>query len=128
MRLSERGGRKVRLTAPRLQGFLVFDGNDHFLIVIARSGPCRFAFTSGQARTPGENQATLQRSIACFGTYSINDADHTISAHIEGSSFPKWIGTAQTRQFTVTGEKLKWTNSSPSGGAGTADLVWKRVK
>jgi len=34
----ERGGREVRLIAPRLQGFLMFDSNDHFLIVITRSG------------------------------------------------------------------------------------------
>jgi hypothetical protein len=124
----ERGGRQVRLIAPRFQGFLMFDSNDHFLIAITRSGVTKPASNSGNAETGGENKVPLQRCIACFGTYSINDADHTISAHIEGSSFPKWIGTAQTRQFTVTGDKLKWTNSSPSGGAGTADLVWMRVK
>jgi hypothetical protein len=42
------------------------------------------------------------------------DADHTISAHIEGCSFPKWIGTDQQRSFSVAGDKLKWTNSPPS--------------
>ena len=124
----ERGGREVRLTAPRLQGFLVFDGNDHFLIALMRSGVPKPASNSRKARTVGQNKASLQRSIACFGTYSINDADHTISAHIEGSSFPKWIGTDQKRFFMVAGDKLKWTNSPPSGGAGTAELVWKRVK
>ena len=124
----ERGGKKVRLTAPRLQGFLVFDGNDRFLIVIARSGSSGFAFTRGQVRTPGENQATLQRSIACFGTYSVNEADHSINAHIEGSTFPKWVGTDQKRRFTIDGNKLKWTNTSSSGAGGTAELVWKRAK
>ena len=124
----ERGGREVRLTAPRVQGFLMFDSNDHFLIAIMRSGVPKLASNSSNAGTVGENKGPLQRSIACFGTYSINDADHTISAHIEGSSFPKWIGTDQKRFFIVAGDKLKWTNSSPSGGARTAELVWKRVK
>jgi hypothetical protein len=124
----ERGGKKVHLTAPRLQGFLMFDGNDHFLIVVMRSSLPKFASYSGQAGTLGENKATLQRSIACFGTYSIKDADHTISVHIAGSTFPKWIGTDQKRLFTVDSDKLKWTNSSQPGGAGTAELVWKRVK
>jgi lipocalin-like protein len=124
----ERGGREVRLTAPRLQGFLMFDSNDHFLIAIIRSGAPKPASNSSNAGTFGENKALLQRSIACFGTYSINDAEHTINAHIERSSFPKWVGTDQKRFFIVAGDKLKWTNSPQSGGAGTAELVWKRVK
>jgi len=112
----ERAGRKVHLTPPRLQGFLMFDSSDHFLIAIMRSR---------QAATEGANTATLQRNVACFGTYSINSADHTINVHIEGSTFPKWTGTDQKRRFTVTGDDLKW-NNSPS--AGTAELAWKRVK
>jgi Lipocalin-like domain len=118
----QRRGREIRLTAPRFQGFLMFDSSDHFLIAITRSGVPKSAGTAGANKVP------LQRCIACFGTYSVNDADHTISARIEGSSFPEWIGTAQKRQFTVTGDRLKWTNSSPPGGAGTADLVWDRVR
>jgi Lipocalin-like domain len=115
----ERGGRKVRLIAPGLQGFLMFDSNDHFLVAITRSG------LSKSAPNPGQ---VLQRSISCFGTYSINDGDHTIKVHIEGSTFPKWTGTDQQRLFTLTGDKLKWTNSTSVDAAGTAELVWQRVR
>ena len=124
----ERGGKTVRLNAPRLQGFLMFDSNDHFLIVITRSGLPKFASNPSPSGILDENKATLQRSIACFGTYSISEADHTINVHIEGSTFPKWTGTDQKRQFSVVGDKLELTNSVPSGGAGTAELVWQRVK
>jgi hypothetical protein len=123
----ERGGKEIHLTAPRVQGFLMFDSNDHFLIVITRSDRPKFASNSGQAGTR-KNLSTLQLSIASFGTYSINDPDHTINVHIEGSTFPKWIGTEQKRWFAVDGDQLKLANSSPSGGRGTAELVWKRVK
>jgi Lipocalin-like domain len=120
----ERGGKIVHLIAPGLQGFLMFDSNDHFLVAITRSG----LHKSGQAGTLGGSKAALQRSITCFGTYSINDADRTINVHIEGSTFPKWTGTDQKRLFTVTGDKLKWTNSAATGAAGTAELVWQRVR
>jgi hypothetical protein len=124
----ERGGKKVHLAAPRLQGFLMFDSNDHFLIVITRSDLPKLASNSGQTGARGGNISTLQSSIASFGTYSVNDPDHTINVHIEGSTFPKWIGTEQKRWFALDGDNLKLTNSSPSGGRGTAELVWKRVK
>jgi hypothetical protein len=123
----ERGGKELHLTAPRVQGFLMFDSNDHFLIVITRSDLSKFASNSGQAGTR-KNLSTLQLSIASFGTYSINDPDHSINVHIEGSTFPKWIGTDQKRWFAVDGDNLKLANSSPSGGRGTSELVWKRVK
>jgi Lipocalin-like domain len=123
----ERGGKEIHLTAPRVQGFLMFDSNDHFLIVITRSGRPKFTSNSGQAGTR-KNLSTLQLSIASFGTYSINGPDHSINVHIEGSTFPKWIGTDQKRWFAVDGDNLKLANSSPSGGRGTSELVWKRVK
>jgi lipocalin-like protein len=123
----ERGGKRMRLAAPRLQGFLMFDATDHFLIVITRLGSPRLESSIPQGRTQRSRQASLQRSIACFGTYAISEADHTISAHIEGSTFPKWTGTDQQRQFTISDDKLTWTDTSQSGGAKTVELVWKRV-
>jgi hypothetical protein len=112
----DRGGKKIRFSAPRLQGFLVFDGSDHFLIVLTHFG-----------RPPGSQPAS-QKSVACFGTYAINESDHTLSAHIDGSTFPKWVGSDQKRQFTLIGDTLQWSNSSASGPGTTADLVWKRVR
>ena len=124
----DRGGRKVRLIVPRLQGFLMFDANNHFLMVITHFGHSRFASKNSWEQTPGGGRATWQRSVACFGKYSINESDHTISAHIDASTFPKWVETEQKRRYTAVGDKLKWTNASLSGAGRTADLVWKRAK
>ena len=124
----ERNGKQVRLSAPRLQGFLVFDSKDHFLVAISRSGLSKIASKPGPTGAIKENKGALRRSVACFGTYLIDDANHTIKAHIEGSTVPKWTGTNQQRRFTITGDKLTWTNSASAGGAGTAELVWERVR
>jgi hypothetical protein len=124
----DRGGRKVRLIVPRLQGFLMFEANNHFLMVITHFGHSKFGSKNGWEQTPGGGHSNWQRSVACFGRYSINESDHTISAHIDASTFPKWVGTEQKRQYTAVGDKLKWTNASLSGAGRTADLVWKRAK
>jgi Lipocalin-like domain len=119
----DRTGKTVRLSNPHLQGFLMFDGSDHFLIVIARSES-----SGGQEQTAGKDHSMLHRTIACFGTYSIDEANQTIAAHIESSTLPKWSGSDQKLRFTIAGGVLKWINSSPAGAARSAELAWKRVK
>jgi len=75
-----------------------------------------------------ENKAAVQGNIAYFGTYSVNEADGTLTLHVTRSSYPNWTGTDQLRQVTsLTAQELKYTNPSASFG-GTAELVWKRVK
>jgi Lipocalin-like domain len=57
---------------------------------------------------------------------AVNDADKTITFHIETSTFPNWNGTEQKRPFTVTGDELKWTTAASSGGS--AEVVLKRAQ
>jgi Lipocalin-like domain len=70
----------------------------------------------------------VQGSIAYFGTYSVSETDKTFATHIEGATFPDWIGTDQKRSFTISGDELKWTTPTTSLGSGTALDVWKRAK
>jgi hypothetical protein len=77
--------------------------------------------------TPEEYKAVVQGSIAHFGRYTINEADKTITFHIETSTFPNWNGTEQKRPFTLTGDELKWTTPGASSG-GTAEVVLKRAR
>ena len=117
-----RGGRTLHLTAPRAGGFLVFDGKDHFLLVITRSGSLKVTGRVGQAGNSSENKDSLQKNVACFGTYSVDDKDQTINVHIEESTFPKWVGTNQKRRFTVVGDRLKlWDDVRAT------ELIWERV-
>ena len=106
-------------------GFLMFDSGDHFLIVITRSGLPKSPPNAGQTATDGEKTPILQRSIACFGTDSINDADQTISVHIEGSTSRKWTGTDQQRRFTLACDELKWTNALCLGRCGNRGVGLK---
>ena len=77
--------------------------------------------------TPDENKATMQGSLAYFGTYSVNETDKSYTVQVEGSTFPNWTGTAQKRAFSISGDELTFINAAGSSG-GTNEVKWKRVK
>ncbi len=122
---NEKDGQKSEPFGPNPKGSLMLDGN-RFSIVILRSGRPKFASNNREAGTPDENKATVQGSIAYFGTYSVNGKDLVL--HVEGSTFPNWEGAEQKRHLTVAGDELRYVNPAPSTGSGTAQLVWKRTK
>jgi hypothetical protein len=109
-------------------GYIVFERNGRFSFAILSSKVPKFASNNRNTGTADENKAVVQGNIAYFGTYSVNEADGTLTFHIERCSFPNWTGTDQLRQITsLTTQELKYTNPSASVG-GTAELGWKRVK
>jgi hypothetical protein len=93
---------------------------------LMRSELPKFASNNRQEGTAEENRAIVQGVLCYFGTYSVNEADHTLNFHIESSSFPNWNGTDQKRSFTITGDEL--TYIAPGASGGTAHVVWKRAK
>jgi hypothetical protein len=82
------------------------------------------------AGTSEENKAIVQGSLAYFGTSKVNEADKTSTTHIESCTFPNWNGTDRTVTFTLTGDELVTTSTAmpTTGGAATAQLIWRRVK
>ena len=109
-------------------GFLVFERSGRFSFALLSSNVPKFASNNRNTGTADENKAAVQGNIAYFGTYSINEADSTLTLHIERCSFPNWNGTDRKRLITsLTAQELKYTNPGASIG-GTAELVWKRVK
>ena len=107
-------------------GILIFDGNGHFAAQFVSSGLPKFVSNNRLKGTPEENKAIVQGSICYFGTYSVSEADQTLNYHIEGSSFPNFNRTDQKRTFSLTGDEMKYTGPTSTGG--TSHAVWKRAK
>ncbi len=120
-------GSRVPLYGPNPQGAASFDSNGRYLLLTTRTGLPKFGSNDRMEGTPEENKAVVQGSIAHFGSYTVNEADKTITFYIETSTFPNWNGTQQKRPFTLTGDELKWTTPASSGG-GSAEVVLKRAK
>jgi hypothetical protein len=118
-------GSRVPTFGGKAAGMLIFGSDGRFIYLFSAAELPKFASNNRTTGTPQENTAVVKGSIATYGTYSV--ADKTFSFKIDHSTFPNWMGAAQTRTITVTGDEMKWTNLAGSGG-GVVELVLKRVK
>ncbi len=110
---------------PRPLGQMMFDANGQFSNIVSRSDLPPFRANNRVSGTADENAAVVKGSIAYFGTYTLNG--DTLRMHIEGSTFPNWANTDQTRIVHLSGDQFTWENASASAG-GNAKLVFQRVK
>jgi len=109
------------------KGTVIFDPNGRFAAMLMRADLGKYASNNRAQGTAAENKATIEGSIAYFGTYAVSGTD--LNFHIEGSTFPNWAGTDQKRiNLAITGDELKWVQPTPSAGGPAASVVWKRVK
>jgi hypothetical protein len=123
-------GTHVPAYGPNPLGTAIFSADGHYSLQIMRAARPKFASNNRLKGTPDENKAAVQGALGHFGTYSVNEADKTMTLRIEGSSFPNWDGTQQKRLITslTAGDEVTWTNPTPSDGAARTELAWKWVK
>ena len=125
----EKDGRKIEPFGPGARGMLYFDAGGRFATQVMAAGRPLFASNNRMTGTPEENQAMSRGVVAYFGTYTVDEAGHIVTLHIEQSSFPNWNGTDQQRTFAFAGDELRYTAaSSTANPAESAELVWKRVR
>ena len=109
------------------KGTVIFEPNGRFAVMLMRADLGKYASNNRAQGTAAENKATVEGSIAYFGTYSVSGTD--LNFHIEGSTFANWTGTDQKRtNVTIAGDELKWIQPTPSAGGPAVPVVWRRVK
>ncbi len=110
-------------------GRIMYDAQGHMSAQIM--GADRPLFASGDLLkgTPEEIKAAFEGMIAYFGPYEVSEGEGFLTHHVEGCSFPNWIGSDQKRFFEFSGNRL--TISHPPvlvGGPALAGvLIWERV-
>jgi hypothetical protein len=124
----DQGGTKSEPYGPDAKGSVILTSNGRVSLIITRADVPKFVSNNRTTGTPEENKAAVAGSIAYFGTYTTNDADKTLVMHVEGSTYPNWVGTDQKRTIELSGDQLKFINQTPSMGSGTITVTWKRVK
>ncbi len=125
---TEKDGSHVQGFGPNPKGILIFGRDGRMAVMIMRSDRPKYAANDRMMGTPEEYKATAQGAIAYFGTYSVNEADHSYTVHVESSAYPNWNGTDQRRIVdSVTANELKTTDPTPSTGS-VSHSVYKRAK
>jgi hypothetical protein len=77
------------------------------------------------AFTPEQYKAIAAGLFAQFGTWSINEANKTITLHVDGALFPGIEGTDwATFTPTISGDELRGIGQNGQPGL----FVWRRVK
>ena len=118
-------GTKVERYGSSPKGIAFFDAGGRYIITVMRADRAKYASSSLWQGTPDENKETAEGTITYFGTYSISEADSSISIHIEGSSFPNWNATNQKRFVAIAGRQLTLTVRPPGGDV--VDVIWERA-
>ncbi len=111
------------------EGMLIYGPQGQMSVQIMR--PHRPVFVSGDSRrgTTEEIKAAFEDYLAYFGTYTVDETEHTVTHHMRGSLFPNWAGQDLTRFFELSGDRLT-LRTPPMATAGkefTGVLVWERA-
>jgi Lipocalin-like domain len=111
------------------KGILIFTPDGRFAQIHVAGDVPRIASNNRLTGTPEEYAAIMRRSLSVFGTYTVDEANKTVTYNIVSASFPNWEGEAQTRSIDkLTADEFVNTNPGVAGGRGSASNLYRRVK
>jgi hypothetical protein len=111
------------------RGILILDAGGRYAQVHGRTDRPKFKATAdARLATPAAEYGEAARAFAGnFGTWSVNEADKTLSRRYEAALIPNVEGTDTKASVSLSGDELKLTTTSPVTGVRT-DQVYRRAK
>jgi hypothetical protein len=111
------------------KGILIFTADGRFAQIHIAGDVPKIASNNRLTGTPEEYAEIMRRSLSVFGTYTLDEANKTVTYNIVSSSFPNWDGEAQTRNIDkLTSDEFVNTNRNVAGGRGSASNFYRRAK
>jgi hypothetical protein len=121
-------GHKDQAFGASPNGINSFDSSGRFSLIILRRDLPKVAANDRMKPTPEEALAIAKGAIAYFGTYSVDEADKSISLNLEGTSYANQLGLPQRRIVPIiSADELKYRNPTSTSG-GQIEVSLKRVK
>lgn len=98
-------------------GLVIFTADGYYSVQIYRANRLKFSSGDKLKGTAEEyKEASLSTSVH-FGTYSVDPTTHTITFHVDRSSFPNQDDTTQVRPYEINGDKLSWKVAARPDGS-----------
>jgi hypothetical protein len=111
------------------KGILIFTADGRFAQIHVAGDVPKIASNNRLTGTSEEYAEIMRRSLSVFGSYTVDEANKTVTYHIVSASFPNWAGEAQTRTIDkLTADEFVNTNPNVAGGRGSASNFYTRVK
>jgi len=111
------------------KGILIFTADGRFAQIHVAGDVPRIASNNRLTGTPEEYAEIMRRSLSVFGTYTVDEANRTVTYNIVSSSFPNWQREVQTRAIDkLTADEFVNTNRNVAGGRGSASNFYRRAK
>ena len=123
----ERAASGTKQTVANPKGILMFDVGGRYAMVGERGDRPKFKSAS-QATTEELAAATQDFFAANFGTWSVSEADKTLTQHFDGALRPNNEGTDVKSSVSLTGDELKLANVMPLPTGASIEQVYRRAK
>jgi hypothetical protein len=122
-------GAKQQFYGAAPKGVLILDAGGRFAQVVTRPGRPKFKSASRFSieATPEELKAAVMGTVANFGTWSVNEAEKTLSRRNEASLIPNVEGAEQKASVSLAGDELKTTQVNSVTGD-KAETVYRRAR
>lgn len=118
----------------RPQGILIYDAGGRVAVQLLDPDRPRFASQDRALGTDAEVRAAFNGSFSYYGRYVVDSMGGTITHHVEGASFPNWMGSDLIRLFHLEPDRkggARLILATPLQGVGgqrvATTLVWRRL-
>ena len=112
------------------QGILMYDAQGVMAAQLAHKDRQPFAIPDRMKGTPEELKSAFESYQAYYGTYKVDEREHTVTHTVTQALLPNWVGTQQRRYYKFQDGKLH-LHTPPiviGGKRVTGVLIWERIK
>ena len=114
---------------PNLKGMVIYTPEGRFMFINVGTDTPRIASNDRARATPEEAMSVLSKTVAYYGTYTIDEPSKTIVPKVEGSTFANLIGGPEQKRVitAISADEMRFINPRTPAGE-TFEFVWKRAK
>jgi hypothetical protein len=118
-------GTKRQIANPK--GIFMLDAGGRYALFTARGN--RPKYKSAGAPTAEEIAATVRDYVAGnFGTWSVNEADKTLTRRYDAALNPNNEGTEAKAAVSISGDEMRLTTVTPGGSGTRTESMYRRAK